>query len=110
MDNLVVMVMLVLAAACAAEQQNVIGDQAAKQSPNAETRSDPAKAYLDRGLALFHKGDKDGAIAAYRAAIRLSPSYAEAHNSLGVALSEQGQLGRGDCRVSSRDSAEAELC
>jgi len=38
------------------------------------------------GLALYKKGDVDGAIAEYREAIRLKPDYAEAHKSLGAAL------------------------
>jgi len=39
------------------------------------------------GNALVAKGDPDGAIREYREAIRLKPDYAEAHSSLGNALS-----------------------
>jgi Flp pilus assembly protein TadD len=48
-------------------------------------------------MALGHKGDRDGAIAEYREALRLNPNndvahffLGEAHNKLGVALEQKG--------------------
>ncbi len=38
------------------------------------------------------RGDLDGAIQAYREAIRLNPGFAEASNNLAVLLSSQGRL------------------
>jgi eukaryotic-like serine/threonine-protein kinase len=42
------------------------------------------------GMALADKGDLDGAIAEYRAAIRLDSTYAVAHHNLGTALGRTG--------------------
>jgi Flp pilus assembly protein TadD len=49
-------------------------------------------AHYERGLALANPGTWDGAIAEYRAAIRIKPDYAEAHSSLGLVLAVQGKL------------------
>jgi Flp pilus assembly protein TadD len=56
------------------------------QGRSAKAKRGDAKAHFDRGLALYDKSDLDGAIAEYRAAIRLKPEAAEAHSNLGVAL------------------------
>jgi len=45
------------------------------------------------GLALWQKGDLQGAITKYRQALQLKPDLAEAHNNLGLAL-----LKKGDCQ------------
>jgi tetratricopeptide (TPR) repeat protein len=42
------------------------------------------------GLALKAAGDLDGAIAAYREAVRIDPDFAVAHSNLGVALGAAG--------------------
>jgi tetratricopeptide (TPR) repeat protein len=44
------------------------------------------------GVALFDFGDRDGAIAAYRDAIRADPLFARGHYNLGNALKTKGQL------------------
>ena len=49
-------------------------------------------AYYNLGIALNDHGDTDGAIAKYREAIELRPSYAEAHYNLGRLLVQKGQL------------------
>ena len=49
-----------------------------------------AKAHLDRGNALYSKGNLVAAIAEYREAIRLKPDYAQAHYSLGDLLGGKG--------------------
>src|SRR5262249_25280387 len=51
-----------------------------------------AQAYFNLGWALGGSGDLDGAIAAYREALRRDPDYAEAHCNLGSALCRQGKL------------------
>jgi tetratricopeptide (TPR) repeat protein len=45
----------------------------------------------NRGVDLRRQGKLDQAIAAYRAAIKISPGFAEAHNNLGEALHRQGK-------------------
>ena len=45
----------------------------------------------NRGVELRRQGKLDEAIAEYRAAIKLRPSFAEAHNNLGEALHLQGK-------------------
>jgi len=49
-----------------------------------------ADAHHNLGLALYLKGDLDGAIAEYHEALRLNPNNILAHHSLGVALREKG--------------------
>jgi protein O-mannosyl-transferase len=49
-------------------------------------------AHYNLGIALSGQGDTDGAIAHYRQAIELRPSYAEAHYNLGRLLAQKGQL------------------
>jgi Flp pilus assembly protein TadD len=53
-------------------------------------RPDDALAYCNLGVALKAKGDLDGAIAEYRAALRLPPDNAEAHYDLGRVLWTKG--------------------
>jgi protein O-mannosyl-transferase len=49
-------------------------------------------AHYNLGIALNDRGDPDGAIAHYRQAVELRPSYAEAHYNLGRLLAQKGQL------------------
>jgi len=49
-------------------------------------------AHYNFGIALNDQGDADGAIAHYRQAVALRPSYAEAHYNLGRLLAQKGQL------------------
>jgi tetratricopeptide (TPR) repeat protein len=51
-----------------------------------------AEPHYNLGLALYDKGDLDGAIREYREALRIQPDYAEAHNNLGNALEKKGDL------------------
>ncbi|HEX3681179.1 MAG TPA: tetratricopeptide repeat protein [Bryobacteraceae bacterium] len=53
---------------------------------------DYAKAFYNRGLARYAKGDLDGAIKDYNEAIRLKPDYAFAFNNCGVARAAKGDL------------------
>src|SRR3954447_7941758 len=48
--------------------------------------------YSNLGNALAEQGRLDEAVAAYRTAIELKPTYPEAHSNLGNALVEQGRL------------------
>jgi protein O-mannosyl-transferase len=49
-------------------------------------------AHYNLGIALSNQGKTDEAIAHYREAIELRPSYAEAHYNLGRLLARKGQL------------------
>jgi tetratricopeptide (TPR) repeat protein len=49
-------------------------------------------AHYNLGIALSDQGDPEGAIAHYRQAIELRPSYAEAHYNLGRLLVQKGQV------------------
>jgi len=49
-------------------------------------------AHYNLGIALNDQGDADRAIAHYRQAVELRPSYAEAHYNLGRLLAQKGQL------------------
>jgi tetratricopeptide (TPR) repeat protein len=49
-------------------------------------------AHNSLGVALADKGDRDGAIAAYKEAIKHDPNYAQAHSNLGNALHSKGDL------------------
>jgi tetratricopeptide (TPR) repeat protein len=49
-------------------------------------RSDSPGVYLNLGEALRTKGDLDGAIHCYQAALRIDANYADAHADLGLAL------------------------
>ena len=56
------------------------------------TNFDHYAAHYGLGIALFDKGDMDGAVAACREAIRLNPNYPEAYCTLGLARWRQGRL------------------
>jgi tetratricopeptide (TPR) repeat protein len=49
-------------------------------------------AHYNLGIALNDQGDADGAIAHYRQAVELRPSYAEAHYNLGRLLAQKGRV------------------
>jgi tetratricopeptide (TPR) repeat protein len=49
-------------------------------------------AHYNLGIALNEQGDTDGAIAHYRQAVELRPSYTEAHYNLGRLLVQKGQF------------------
>jgi Flp pilus assembly protein TadD len=53
-------------------------------------RPDDAMAHCDLGTELKAKGDLDGAVAEYRAALRLQPDNAMAHYDLGRVLWMKG--------------------
>jgi type IV pilus assembly protein PilF len=74
------------------EQRNL---PSAMRELTAASELDPGNAEIDvaLGLAYQARGDIGKAAECFRNAIRKKPDYAEAHNDLGIALS---QLGRGD--------------
>ena len=65
----------------------LLADAASAESPR-----DLAKWHCDRGLALYHQGQVDGAVVEYREALRVSPGYKIAQINLAAALGEQGDL------------------
>jgi Flp pilus assembly protein TadD len=65
-------------------------DPTGKISANPIVRPDDAIGHCNLGTELKAKGELDGAIAEYRAALRLQPANAEAHYDLGRLLSTKG--------------------
>jgi serine/threonine protein kinase/tetratricopeptide (TPR) repeat protein len=55
-------------------------------------RSDSPGVFLNLGNALKGKGDLEGAMRCYQAALRIDPAYAMAHNGLGLALLAGGDV------------------
>jgi tetratricopeptide (TPR) repeat protein len=60
----------------------------AQQTANEKAAED----HFKRGNEFQSSGNRDGAIAEYREAIRHAPNYADAHNNLGFALAAKGDL------------------
>ena len=54
-----------------------------------------ADAHFNLGKALYEKGDVDGAMVEYRAALGINPNHFNAHNYLGTALYKKGDLDGG---------------
>jgi Flp pilus assembly protein TadD len=55
-----------------------------------DNQPDPVEAHYRRAAELHTRGDLDGAIAAYREGLRLSPSDPLAHINIGNALLKRG--------------------
>jgi len=53
-----------------------------------------AKAYINRGIAWYYKGNYDRAISDYNKAIELNPRYADAYNNRGSAWFDKGNYDR----------------
>lgn len=58
-------------------------------------RPENPRAYVNRAHSLYHKGDTDAAIAAYRRALEVDPEYSSALCSLGTILMQEGQMTAG---------------
>jgi protein O-mannosyl-transferase len=58
-------------------------------SRSVEVTKNNYAAYNNLGLALFDKGDINGAIRSYREALNIKPTYSKSYINLGVALAEQ---------------------
>ena len=67
-----------------------------KVSPAEGPRFDlqTAESYHQRGIALYQRGDKTGALQALRHALRLDPEYAPAYYSLGALFFREGDADR----------------
>src|SRR6185503_5703955 len=57
----------------------------------AQRRTPTAEAHYNQGLALLEK-QTDRAIIELKAAIALTPGFADAHNALGLAFARKGEL------------------
>src|SRR5689334_12792799 len=53
-----------------------------------------AEEHFTLGNALAARGDLEGAIAEYEAALRINPNHARTHNNLGIAVGKKGDLER----------------
>lgn len=56
-----------------------------------QRRKDEAMGLNARGVALYYRGAAEAAASAFSTAIERDPSFAEAHNNLGLAYSRQGK-------------------
>ncbi len=66
---------------------------AIKQSSQLEAKKiQAAQVYNDRGVTLAEQGKFNSAIAAFNQAIKIYPTFENAHNNLGLALSSQNQF------------------
>lgn len=79
------LVVLVLAGA-SFSRSRVWSDDLTLFGDMVRTSPESALVRANLGLALYRRGDADGAIAELETAVRLQPSYALAHNNLAVAL------------------------
>jgi len=70
-----------------AQAESELGNTLAKE----KTDLQGATFATNSGKRLLNAGDLDGAIAQFRNAIKLAPSYAEAHYQLALALSRKGE-------------------
>jgi Flp pilus assembly protein TadD len=70
----------------ARERAKVWRDDRALFSSMVATSPDSALVHCNLGLALYRGGDVEAAVAAFREALRLEPTYSMAFNNLGVAL------------------------
>lgn len=66
------------------------------------TRTDRARAYLNRGRARSDAGDQDRAIQDFESALRLVPNAPDVWNGLGTAQAASGRL---DLAIASYDAA-----
>jgi len=60
----------------------------------AESARNRVIAYTNRGVAYYHKGDLDSALADYNEAIRLDPNYERAYDDRGNVYRRKGDLDR----------------
>ncbi len=94
------------AVAAARQRQGPEAEALARQAHELEVKAldyyqkslklDPknSSAHNNIGLALYNKGDLDGAFREYTLAIELEPGFAAAHNNLGLVLMQQGKYGQ----------------
>ncbi len=57
-----------------------------------EKAPENAEFYFQLGIILFNKGDKNGALNAFKGAVELNPEHLDARYNLGVCLYETGQM------------------
>lgn len=62
----------------------------AEAVPTVTERELSAQDYFEQGLICYMKGDKDGAVARYRKALKINPMFAEAYCAIGLVYRDQG--------------------
>ena len=70
----------------------VIRDNANTSTSLTETADLKAQSHYNLGLAYYHSGQTENAIAAYQKAIQLEPNFADAYGGLGVIYWRTGNL------------------
>ena len=84
MTVLLLGVLTILTPACSDSARSI-------STQDVSTYRDDAEHHFELGFALQNIGDLEGAIAEYRAALRLNPNHANAHYNLGVVLQDIGK-------------------
>src|SRR6266496_5156827 len=64
----------------------------AQSSPTTQSNLEQAKVLYDQGMVALHKADLVAARSAFEKVVRLAPRNADAHNSLGWILLNQGAI------------------
>ena len=85
MTVLLLGVLTILAPACSDSARSI-------STQDVSTDRDDVEHHFELGFTLQNIGDLEGAIAEYRAALRLNPNDLNAHTNLGVALRATGDL------------------
>jgi tetratricopeptide (TPR) repeat protein len=84
MPVLLLGVLTILTPACSDSARSI-------STQDVSTYRDDVEHHFELGFTLQNIGDLEGAIAEYRAALRLNPSHANAHYNLGVVLQDMGK-------------------
>jgi tetratricopeptide (TPR) repeat protein len=82
-------------------KRNAVQRKISNEEANEEA-DEEAKAWFQRGVEQYEKGDFEGALASWNRAVEINPAYHEAWNNRGIALAN---LGRYEEAIASYDKA-----
>src|ERR1700736_3863676 len=77
---------------CVAQSTQNLPESVGQLERDIKQHPDSAKLYVSLGEAFLDRSDYSHAIDALRHAVKLNPASAEAHNWLGVAMSQNGDF------------------